>query len=630
MNTSPHHAPGDVRAASDRLHALFADDRRVEILSLARPSDRDSLIVCGVVGAKDVGKSTLINAIADAHVTEPEEEVGEGTNAAMAYVHEADRAALTARWNHAATSSHGAPPLRVVTHRADTARGLVLVDLPDLSSTFADHVRVVRDALPRLDRVIWAWDPLLAGDRAYADRLGPVAKAPDNLYLVITKSDLLARDGPHNRETPNAAWERWRSALTLAVRRTLGSWTNTPDPDRPAADRLFLVCASPEAADELRRRHAVPGAPNAEWITGVLALLRADLDRLRARLMSPLDETSVSRIKQANADAAVRDDARRLIDAYDLDRLTTQADATVAFAKGQIDSVLSDELVAAVAHRLAQRTSDEITLARRVLAARVERWPLLPALYWAGRGVVHTLGRRLVPADDPPAHAPREPARSTASALNTGGVTLADRIDALVSKIRLQSAEWTATLRTPIDYPSPRSIADNVAEELRQIESDLEQVIVAAASRRRASDVLLAPFRFILIWAVLLWFPLLQPIAASIMSAWPETTSAPEWGRLLLSVLRSLSAGSILTGLLLVALLYLSFLSLMFASSVRRVRRVLRGLRASEDHHDALSLVDSVRHTLDEHVRAPLLHAIESRAHPIRAARSDLNKIRSS
>ena len=60
-------------------------------------AERDELVACGVLGGKDVGKTTLINALAQTEVSRDEQEAGRGTDEPIAYVHEEMRDAFAHR-----------------------------------------------------------------------------------------------------------------------------------------------------------------------------------------------------------------------------------------------------------------------------------------------------------------------------------------------------------------------------------------------------------------------------------------------------------------------------------------------------------------------------------------------------
>ena len=84
--------PGDLESVNRELATLMHTDR-AQLVSGADSALQDELIVCGILGGKDVGKSTLINALARAKVSTDTAEVGKGTERPMVYVHEAMREA---------------------------------------------------------------------------------------------------------------------------------------------------------------------------------------------------------------------------------------------------------------------------------------------------------------------------------------------------------------------------------------------------------------------------------------------------------------------------------------------------------------------------------------------------------
>ena len=81
-------------SVADELHAInteLADLLHNRPANLRLGTDNalaDELVICGILGGKDVGKSTLINALAQTPVSVDTVEVGKGTARPMAYVHE--------------------------------------------------------------------------------------------------------------------------------------------------------------------------------------------------------------------------------------------------------------------------------------------------------------------------------------------------------------------------------------------------------------------------------------------------------------------------------------------------------------------------------------------------------------
>ncbi len=133
---------------------------------------KDELVVCGILGGKDVGKSTLINTLAGTEVSVDSDEVGKGTACPMVYVHEAVQAVAMRRLQEIGQQV----PFDLSLHRADSIRSVVLVDLPDFDSDYADHRRIVQRVAPLLDRVLWVQTPRKIGDRMWVELFSDVIK----------------------------------------------------------------------------------------------------------------------------------------------------------------------------------------------------------------------------------------------------------------------------------------------------------------------------------------------------------------------------------------------------------------------------------------------------------------------
>ena len=90
----------DLRIELDDLNRELAELTEQEPLRLryqTGDSDKDALFLYGIVGGKDVGKTSLINQLAGARISIDSDILDEGTRKAVAYCHEADRAALQKR-----------------------------------------------------------------------------------------------------------------------------------------------------------------------------------------------------------------------------------------------------------------------------------------------------------------------------------------------------------------------------------------------------------------------------------------------------------------------------------------------------------------------------------------------------
>ncbi|HET8567484.1 MAG TPA: GTPase, partial [Candidatus Limnocylindria bacterium] len=163
----------------DAEHAseVAADARR-------RLSFPGSAYVLALAGGTGVGKSSLLNALA-----------GEVVSRAGA------RRPTTAEpvaWTPAAARAELAPLLEwlgvteIREHGDDRARGVAILDLPDLDSIAPEHRARVDELLPRVDAVIWVADPEKYHDAVLQDAyIRTWAPRLARQLFVVNKADRL-------------------------------------------------------------------------------------------------------------------------------------------------------------------------------------------------------------------------------------------------------------------------------------------------------------------------------------------------------------------------------------------------------------------------------------------------------
>ena len=154
-----------------------------------QPTAETPIYLIGVIGGKDVGKSSLVNAILGQAVAAVSNH-GEGTSRALAYVHESDAHAATAM-----LETHAPGSFDLVRHTIDDARGRVLLDLPDIDSVWDAHIDLTRRMLRSMLFPVWVQSIEKYADRAPLAMLARVAagNAPQNFVFVLTKADQLVK-----------------------------------------------------------------------------------------------------------------------------------------------------------------------------------------------------------------------------------------------------------------------------------------------------------------------------------------------------------------------------------------------------------------------------------------------------
>ncbi len=595
----------------------------VRLVSSSTVDTPDGIVLAGIIGGKDVGKSALINALCGRVVSEDPEEVGEGTFGAVAYVHESDERALRERlrsvWVSDGERSRAVQD--IVVHDSDVGRGLVLVDLPDMSSTFEAHASVVRSVAPVLDRIVWVWDPVLAGDRSYAERVGRVVKDPANLFFVLNKADLLLRD--EQAGAPAARWDGWMSWF--------GSMVGEIGAGAPS-DRWFAVSAAyPDAPSFVEAIGLSWGDPSlVDGATGADVgwfgeRVGSELVRLRDGLLSPLTTEEVAQIKSRNASAEVASDRDAVVEHYDLERVLALMDEAPGAAADQVASVFDAEVVSSVARRLAKRGASESELAERVLSKRLDDWPILPALFWAARGVVRWVGRRMVSETS---------ASDTLEAVwRVDGVPLEHRVDGLVSRVRARLSELFGALRVEPAMPDARVLADGARGTMSEIAGELDDALVRQVVDGRRRPGLL---RRGMVWMLLLWFVALQPIVKGVLtlaSGMDFSGGIIEGVKVgigtgidtALVVVAALGAGALLRGIAVVLLIYVLWLAAMYATAMRDVRRA----RGGADDGDADVYGQRVASLIERQIGGPILAPVTELGDRARRWREVLGSVES-
>jgi len=611
MSTSPR-PPQEAPAEPDQLEGLnraladlLPDGGPASLVASGAACRADSLVLCGILGGKDVGKSTLINALVQAPVSVDSDEVGRGTTCPVAYVHQDEQEALRRRLT---ARTEGQGELKVLTHSTDSARNLVLLDLPDFDSTFTRHLEMVRDAVGRMDRVIWICDPKKIGDRLWGELLPQVVKDPANVYCVLNKFDLLLGDEP--------AEDGWPGALAKArdfLSDCLATLQVGNDPQQRfvlSAAYTNVACFSSAVAghwgDERWSRFS-EARPAVEKLADDCL---GELGRLRDLINAPVAPDRARGIKLANQRAEARANVRALREHYELDHHLAALEATLAALAGEMDSRFDRQVTGLLAGRLVRQGRNDAELADELMKHRVEHWPILRTMFWTCRGVVRWLGRRIAP----PVSVPQGPS----DPLRVGGISIEDRLGGLQVSLRTRFAGLLSEMRLDDDWPSPAEQARHVRGQLENMVEQIDEQIISACRAEYGRPGALAK---LLVWLPLLWFPLVQPLTEGLLeSAAAQGTLGTLHGLSL--VVRALGAASLLRGLVVVLLLYVFGLAVMYARSMRAVREAQRGALAEPPATDEPvgAYLEGLGQILADEVFAPL-------AEPLEAAHARLSEI---
>ncbi|MFQ5554231.1 MAG: GTPase [Acidimicrobiia bacterium] len=163
---------------SDILSGLSARARALR----ARRGFLGESLVMAVAGGTGSGKSSLVNAIAGAPVSSVSH-LRPHTDEPMAWIPERAEQGLRLLIDDLGIRR------RI---EQDVLPGIALVDLPDLDSIAEWHRRTVEEILPRVDGVLWLFDPEKYSDRViHEEFLRPLAAYRDQFLFVLNKVDRL-------------------------------------------------------------------------------------------------------------------------------------------------------------------------------------------------------------------------------------------------------------------------------------------------------------------------------------------------------------------------------------------------------------------------------------------------------
>lgn len=172
-----------------RLSILSEEDRQDVKLRLNRVQERlrtveEETLVVGLLGGTGVGKSTLMNRLAERDIAAASFRRPH-TDKVLIYTHEdAPRPSFIQE-----------TPLEVtvVEHRAAAVRQILLCDLPDFDSLAAEHSETVHAFLEHLDLLVWVTSPEKYADRRMYHVMRQVPKAGSNFVYVLNKADQLMK-----------------------------------------------------------------------------------------------------------------------------------------------------------------------------------------------------------------------------------------------------------------------------------------------------------------------------------------------------------------------------------------------------------------------------------------------------
>ncbi len=160
---------------------LLEEDAPVLTGDTLTQARRSSLYFVGLIGGKNVGKSSLVNALAGRRIT-PDSACGPGTEKVIAYVHQSRQAELQALLDQWVPAQY-----ELVTHDVDDLTRQVLLDLPDIDSFHEPHRELTSRILRRILYPVWVQSVEKYADRAPRDLLARVMQGNDPGNFVLAR-----------------------------------------------------------------------------------------------------------------------------------------------------------------------------------------------------------------------------------------------------------------------------------------------------------------------------------------------------------------------------------------------------------------------------------------------------------
>jgi GTP-binding protein EngB required for normal cell division len=501
----------------------------------------DAIYFVGLIGGKDVGKTSLVNALVGRTLSAPVG-YGRGTDEVIAYCHSSTERKVCERLAREVPAR-----FRLVTHNNDGLRRQVLLDLPDIDSHYDDHVAMTRRMLRHMLFPIWVQSVEKYADEQPRRLLAKVAEGNDasNFLFVLNKVDQVA-----SREGHEAVRE-----LQL---------------DHAARLQAALALKSPPKV------HAV----SARQPDGF------DLPTLRSLLSR---EQSVESVEAAVQRASLQWQRTQLrwIDSQQLDvrlaSLTRLLDDATEQTRVELVSPLLSDLLPGTLRSSAFRWS----IAEEASRSRLSRWPIVRAFDALLYPLTSLLRRNIASGPDVSLDAQQL------------GTPLAQRLQSVFLRLE-QTHPAVASLyadrrlwEAPDAEKETRSLQQELTRSMARLRSD---VAARASANHRAAG----PARWMLTVGALLWFPFIQPLLELVLTSNIRTITL----ELLIWIVRVLGASYLLQSLGFLVLWFLALWVSVRFSTYRRVGRELDSALADDAGQGPVASVLAWTDSLTAPVRA--------------------------
>jgi hypothetical protein len=477
-------------------------------------SEQDALYLYGIMGGKDVGKTTLINQLAGTRISIDTDILDEGTNIAVAYCHQNDVASLQRRF---------APDVRdrlhYETHERDELRNVVLVDFPDFDSRFTSHRHDVKRLARYLQGILWILSPRKYGDHEFVDQYEDMAQSNENHILILNKMDQL--DGIAEPE---------------AVRTEVHSYLHTVCTNRgvpfPSKDRLLLISAiTPD---------------------------RFEFSLLHNRLIRLHTPEEILKAKAHNLKSEFEKNLTRMRSYYALSQQINEIENAIDDVQQWITDRFPEPYYNAVRDRVLSIEPIQQRISAGLFTRRVDGWPILRVLFYPLAGLISFIGGRFAFLS-----LRKEQDETPRDVLRFEGMSASGRIQ----QIRLELEDQHPPL-VPALGEMPSYVEEVEYQFSRVLQRYEEQVGCRLAEDIAEPDLK----RKIMVYSPLVWFPILQPMLLSCLRNPDGFFSLSNITGLFTSLVEILGAGMLLQNAVFLLLFYLIWLVVLYAQGARQVQ----------------------------------------------------------
>ena len=507
-----------LRAQLDTLNNEIANLVQLPPVSLSHQSgdaEEDSLFLYGIAGGKDVGKTSIINQLAGAKISEDTDILDEGTNVAVAYCHRKDHAELEKRF-----SLKSGEQVRFVDHDRQALKNVVLIDLPDFDSRFLSHRDDTGRLAGHLQGVVWVTTPRKYGDYEFLNQLETIALSHENYFIVLNKIDQLKQ-----------------TASLDAVRKEV-------------VDFLSNEC--------IKRNVSKPD-PEQFFILSALEPNRYEFKTLHDRLIRPHSAREVTRAKLMNLHAEFERNFDRISASYKLLNHVQEIEQALDKIRDSVTDQFSDDYFRFVRRQISTLEPLHRRISKAFFARRVRGWPILRMLFYPLVGIIAGFGGRsaFYNTEKKGFDSPRNLLRYKGLPASLRMQKIHDDIEASFPGLKQDLAEAT-------DYS--KFLEDEFTHLLGEYEDLVTERLIEAGPHP-------GRLKRMFVYLPLIWFPFLQPLLlkfANMETLMVSFTNLKDF----LSVFISLfGAGSLLTSLVFLIIFYTVWLIFIYAHCSRRVQK---------------------------------------------------------